>query len=347
MKPNAESPPPAAPIQETAAAWVARRDAGLDTAGESELQAWLAADPRHRSAFAEYASAWSRLDRPMQGGAADDVLGELYRLERRQRRRRVLAGAAVAGVLLAGVSFWTLRGRGPASVHEDGVATARLVVPQRQALADGSSVELKDGAQIEVSFSAERRRVTLRRGEAHFQVAKDPARPFVVTANGVEVRAVGTAFAVQIGPGAVEVVVTEGRVTVDSGPAAVTTSRDAPAPAVLVPGQQVMIEPGAASADVRDLTAAELSARLAWRAPRLEFTGTPLAEVVRLLNEHAGSRQGVRFSIGDDSLAQVRVSGLFRADNTAALVELLESGFGIAAERASGSELVLKRAARL
>jgi transmembrane sensor len=54
-----------------------------------------------------------------------------------------------------------------------------------------------------------------RSGEAHFFVEKDPQRPFVVNAAGIDVRAVGTAFNVRIDPAAVEVLVTEGRVRVD------------------------------------------------------------------------------------------------------------------------------------
>jgi transmembrane sensor len=58
--------------------------------------------------------------------------------------------------------------------------------------------------------------VVLERGEAHFQVAKNPARPFVVVARGVEIRAVGTAFSVGLESTRVEVLVTEGQVAVET-----------------------------------------------------------------------------------------------------------------------------------
>src|SRR3954469_18912098 len=101
-------PNTASGITEAAAAWVARRDAGLSADEETELAAWLSTDARHRQAFAEHGLAWSLLDRPGRNGVADDVLEHLHRLDRRQRRRRGLTGAVAAVALLGGLSFWTI-----------------------------------------------------------------------------------------------------------------------------------------------------------------------------------------------------------------------------------------------
>jgi transmembrane sensor len=87
-----------------------------------------------------------------------------------------------------------------------------LHVNERLALPDGSRVELKDGSEVVVQYSASERRVKLTGGEAHFTVWKDKTRPFIVNAAGVEVRAVGTAFNVRLEAKSVEVLVTEGRV---------------------------------------------------------------------------------------------------------------------------------------
>jgi transmembrane sensor len=56
--------------------------------------------------------------------------------------------------------------------------------------------------------------VDLAQGEAWFQVAKAPDRPFTVTAGRVRVQAVGTAFNVRRAGVGVDVVVTEGTVKV-------------------------------------------------------------------------------------------------------------------------------------
>src|SRR5581483_9214616 len=85
---------------------------------------------------------------------------------------------------------------------------------ERQTLADGSVVELNGNTQVQVAYSPAERRVRLVQGEAHFTVAKNKRRPFWVEAQGVSVRAVGTAFNVRLDPQRVDVLVTEGRVPV-------------------------------------------------------------------------------------------------------------------------------------
>lgn len=341
--------PSGAAIREAAAAWIARRDAGLSDVALAELEVWLAADPRHRAAFSDYDSAWSVLDRPVRGSVADDVLEALQGLDRRRRRRRVTSGAAVMGLLLAGIALWTLPGQRPGGASHAVSATARVLLPERETLPDGTIVEFRQGAEIVTDFGRSTRRVALIRGDVHFQVAKDPARPFVVDADGVEVRAVGTAFSVQLGAEAVEVIVTAGRVAVEklaavAGEAASPGRSERDTKALLGAGEHATIELGSSDVEVRTIAPAELSERLAWRAPRLEFGGTPLSEVVTLLNQQAAARAGHRFSIEDPSIAHVRVSGLFRGDNTAGLLDLLDRGFDIVAERRGESEIVLRRA---
>ena len=204
--------------------------------------------------------------------------------------------------------------------------------PSRQTLPDGSVVELRDGADISVDFSGPLRRVTLVRGEAHFAVAKDFTRPFVVTAAGVSVRAVGTAFAVQMSAATVEVLVTEGRVAVD--PAA---TPDAPPLALVEAGHLAIATP--INAQVTAIAEAQMTYRLAWRVPRVEFSATPLSEAVLLLNRYSA----VRLSLADDSLAGLRISGLVRADNADALVRLLVANYEVAAIPQGEHEIVLRR----
>ena len=81
------------------------------------------------------------------------------------------------------------------------------VHPNIQTLPDGSTVELNSSAEIVLDFTPTMRGVRLVRGEALFMVRKDAGRPFVVTANGVTVRAVGTAFAVRHGDARIAVLV--------------------------------------------------------------------------------------------------------------------------------------------
>jgi transmembrane sensor len=196
----------------------------------------------------------------------------------------------------------------------------------------------------------------LLRGEAHFQVAKDAERPFVVSARGVEVRAVGTAFSVQMDAAVVEVVVTEGRVAVDTPrpPAAPELAAERapvdvaplpePAGAVLDAGHRASIRVGEAAPEISQLAPPELSKRLSWRVPQLEFSRTRLGEIVALVNEHGGERGRKRIVIDPAfaDLSEVKLSGFLAADNTLGLVRLLETNFPV--EAAEGvDEIVLRR----
>lgn len=206
-------------------------------------------------------------------------------------------------------------------------------------------MQFRDRAEISHHFTADVRQVTLVRGEAHFQVKKDAGRPFVVTARGVDVRAVGTAFTVNLEAAAVEVVVTEGRVAVAANsdatvpPLAASAPRGiAPTtsaePALLRAGGRAFVPTSGATATLSTLSEADLSQRLAWRVPRLEFSGTPLPEIVEILNQHATERGRKRLILdpNDLRLNAVKVSGILGADNTDGLVRLLETNYHVQAE---------------
>jgi len=149
------------------------------------------------------------VDWAIKAGAADEVMiGTGVRVRRRRRRRMAVAGGVAVIALACGL--WISAGhRSPRLANAP--ATAIVDLPERQTLPDGSVVELKDDSKIYVAFTPGFRRVALVSGEAHFKVAKNKERPFIVVIGNVEVRAVGTAFSVQRGDASVEVLVTEAR----------------------------------------------------------------------------------------------------------------------------------------
>ena len=274
--------------------------------------------------------AWAR-----SAGLVPVVLNAADReAARRRRRHRRLASALAVVAFLTGGSSLLLIDRTPASAAVRG--SAFVALPARQALPDGSTVELREGAEIAVAFSPSERRVVLHRGEAHFQVASNPQRPFVVRASGIDVRAVGTAFSVQLGAQAVAVVVTEGRVAVDGGNAPLTldAGHGATVETPTAPNESPRITAPVA------LPAEELATRLAWRVPRLEFSDTPLAEALALFNRHSATR----LTLGDARLGRLQISGIVRADNTDALLRLLWLQFQIEPETGDTTTIVLRRA---
>jgi transmembrane sensor len=289
------------------------------------------------------------VDWAVEANVAGEVMAETGARLRRRRRRRLAAGGALAAVaLLAGVYYSAQR---PAAPSGRTSISAIVDLPARQVLPDGSVVELKDGSRISIAFEPLVRRVDLVNGEAHFQVAKNKDRPFVVVIGSVEVRAVGTAFSVQRSDASVEVLVTEGRVTLDKrnvrpGEAGAAPEK-APAPttiATLDAGHRATVGIADTGAEmpalaIEPVSEPEVSERLSWRIPRLEFTQTPLVEVIEMINQHGGAR----LSLGDHSLGGVRISGVLRADHIETLLRLLDTEDGIKAEHRPDGEIVLSR----
>jgi transmembrane sensor len=165
-----------------------------------------------------------------------------------------------------------------------------------------------------------------------------------VSAGGVEFRAVGTAFAVHLADKEVEMLVTEGRVAVERPAAPEASAATAPVPlATVEAGNHVVVDVSVrqiAAPAVMAISKTELSRRLAWRAPKLEFSGTPLATAIDLINEHSSEAQKIQ--LGDPALADLRISGILRADNLDTLLGVLETDYGIKAEKRE-SGIVLRR----
>lgn len=221
------SDPAVTRIRREAAEWLTRHDRGLTAAEQDEFFQWRAADPRHGEWFARHRAGWRRLDaiadwRPEHGAEPNpDVLA--HPSSRARWLRPTCFTALAAGLAIVAGALWL---RSP-TAHPSGLALATATEAggyERRVLDDGSVAELNRGAEIEVNYSAGERRVVLRRGEVLFTVAKNPARPFIVRARRVDVRAVGTAFNVRLDAASVEVLVTEGKVEV-AAPVATSSSR--------------------------------------------------------------------------------------------------------------------------
>ena len=121
-----------------------------------------------------------------------DLLSPTRRVSRSRYFLNAVALPCAALLTLAAVWSWSARTVPPEYPADPAYATT-VGGYQRIALDDGSVVELNASTHIRVHYSLGERRVELLRGEAHFTVAKNLQRPFRVLADGVAVRAVGTA----------------------------------------------------------------------------------------------------------------------------------------------------------
>ncbi len=328
-------------IAEQASLWLAKRDRGLTAAEQDEYLRWLRADPRHAEVMQQHAAALERMMRlyEWQPGQSSEANPDLFAPPKpRYRWFGWATGLAAAAALGVGLFVWQQR---PGAMEPRHPSVAVLRVSEQQVLPDGSVIVLKDGSRFTVAFNGEERRVRLS-GEAHFTVAKKKV-PFIVEAGPVSVRAVGTAFNVRTDSGEVDVLVTEGQVAVASTRVAEPSAETGGAPTgswdgtVLGAGDQMTVT-DASQAQVRKVTAEEIDAALAWKAPRIQFSETPLAVAVAEFNR----RNRVQLTLGQRELAEIPIGGTFRIDNVDGFVRLLEITLDIRATQ-RGEEFVLTR----
>lgn len=346
MKPGDSSSPEDVPrildasaIEEEAAAWLVRRQAGFVDNEEIRFQAWLLADPRCRTAFEETERTWDVMCYPAKTNCSEEARQELLKHHHTLRRIRwATAGIGLAAAIVVMVVFQSQR----SAILDPSPPAAVAVRPDRIVLPDGSIIERNAGTDVEVDYSAQTRRVRLLRGEALFTVAKDASRPFLVNVGEVEVRAVGTEFSVRFEPSLVNVLVTQGEVAVtklhsagihDAGDASPRTSPPVVTePVYLRAGKQVVMpteHPLLVAPQITPMGAEQIAAALAWRGNRVEFTRTALAQVVELFNR----QNPLQLSVEDARTKEIRITGLYWIDDPEGFVRLLEAGFEVRAAR--------------
>jgi transmembrane sensor len=186
-------------------------------------------------------------------------------------------------------------------------------------------------SQVRVAFTRGRRDVELLAGEAWFDVAKDPARPFVVSNGSTSVRAVGTVFDVNHRGSRIIVTVVAGHVLVASGRAR-SGSIDTTSPvdggsggANLSSAARIMLKPGdqatvSGNHEIAVRQLPNLTAATGWLDNMLTFEDVPLAEVVEELNRYSPKP----IVIEDDDLSNLRISAVIRAGDAAAILRYLQ-----------------------
>jgi transmembrane sensor len=256
-------------IDAAASEWVAKIDRGLEEGENTALEQWLGADKRCRGALARAQAVWRNLDRAQVFRIAD----EARRAPPVVKSRRVAAGAYCAAALaVIAVGIWLVHTRNQLSTT---VGEIRQVP-----LNDGSRVTLNTGSRIDVEYEPQTRIVRLESGEALFEVAKDPQRPFVVQAGNIRVRAVGTAFLVRRRSDEdVDVTVTKG--TVD-----VWYETQRPESTVRLKAGTATSLSGKTIAPPQALTALQIERAIDWKSGIVDLGGRTLGEAAAEINRY-------------------------------------------------------------
>ena len=306
-----------------AATWFARLQ-GDDVSSQDrqDFQRWLDADARNAAAWDDVRGTWNDLsgleNDPAFAALRADALGAGDARPRRFDRRR-LGLAAASLVALAGGAAVGRRlfsgDKAAAPAADEPVFTTAVGERSTFRLADNSVVTLSTDSAVRVNHWGKERRLTLLRGQAFFQVAKDPTRPFIVAAGDKSVTAVGTAFDVRLEPGKLSVTLVEGRVRI----------------AGASPKGERKVEMNAGSrfvaAGSADWTIAtvDTAKESAWLQGRLVFDSEPLSTVVAEMNRFSERK----LSLADPALGATPVSGVFKTGQIDAFVAALKT-YGLA-----------------
>jgi transmembrane sensor len=289
-----------------ASAWIVRLHGPHRTPElEAGFRAWLAASPENARQFERVTEVWDAGAVPVPG-----VPRVARDLDQTQPRQWLLAAALALVVIGAGTwganTFW-LNPR-----YSTGIGEQRIL-----RLSDGSRVTLNSNSGVTVSYRHHERDISLDRGEAFFEVAKDSSRPFRVRAGQQQVVALGTSFDVRRDPQQVTVTLVEGEVAVSG------LEQSMPS-ATLSKGQRLTVS------NVRlahELDEPRIEAVTAWRRGEVMLDGTPLAEAIAEMNRYDQHP----LVIDDPAIAAVRISGVYHAGDSelfAAMVARLY-GFGV------------------
>jgi transmembrane sensor len=189
-------------------------------------------------------------------------------------------------------------------------------------LPDGSRVVLNTDSRISVLFDSKERRLVLERGQARFDVAHSPGRPFIVIAGDKQIVATGTAFDVRWTDTQLSVVLFEGRVQVLSrGKSADETGAR---PVTLEPGQRAQFH--RRTVTIRSVQA--LDREEAWLEGRAVFERTRLSDAIGEMNRY--TRRRLEFT--DSRVGELRISGTFSVDDVDAFARSLVDLFPLSVE---------------
>jgi transmembrane sensor len=336
-----------------AAAWRVRlTEADCDST--EEFEAWLAYSSRHADAWARVSETWGvfaehaiapeimtarseALDRARKAHA-NRTRVSMLRSKVNFRRPVGLATAAAAAVIALSVGIWGWSANMP-TTYATALGERRVL-----RLEDGSTVTLDSNSVLTVSLQRDARRLELKRGQARFDVAHDPGRPFSVHVRDQTVVATGTSFDVDYLDKTVFVTLIQGHVSVfDDRRGLLRESAEPVRPvAKLNPGEQLSSVPAVADGGPPSATIARgvsLDQATAWQAGKLIFSDEPLSLVAARVNRYSSRKLAVEGAAGG-----LKLSGVFDMGDAGTFADAVQRLLPIEASTGPDGVIRLRRA---
>lgn len=292
-------------ISDAAAHWCMRLHADDCTdADRLAFKQWHDADPLHAFEYQAMLEIWGVAEHLPRVESVPAVPAR--RPSSRWSRLAVAAAVITLGLPLAAITGWNMGWLPDSYQRLEAGASVRHVT-----LGDGSQVELNLGSELVFANYKHERRVTLKKGEAFFDVSHDTRHPFVVRAGQGQVRVTGTRFNVWMYQDQVRVTLVEGSVWVTSNVNANAGGSQ------LSPGMQASYKAGDFQPQVREIEPGDSS--LAWRNGKLVLDNLALCDALPLINRYLERP----VMLADNATGTLRIGGIYNLNEVKNLVPSL------------------------
>lgn len=218
------------------------------------------------------------------------------------RLRRIAAVAII--LIVSSYTIYVMNNK--FSLKELTISTCQVIDRNEIVLSDGSKIWLNKNSKISYpeNFKGKTRKVSLS-GEAYFEIANNPDKPFIIETNHSEVKVLGTSFNINTDSLKTAISVATGKVNVKS----------------LFSNSSVNLLPDDMATVTRNaLQKSQITNPnyLSWKTGVFTFKDTPLHDVVRDLNSFYNKP-----IILQNQLTTCSFSASFNNDNLADIIEIL------------------------
>jgi transmembrane sensor len=312
-------------ISREAGALLARLERDPSPANREALERWRNADPRHAAMLRVSQSVLRHS--PMLGGSDMAAASEVStRSEPTAYHPRFSQAASITAVALVAAAAYLFIASNPFTQGIEAVRLAtRVGEIRRFALRDGSKITLDTASAIRIEIGRTRRAALLERGRARLQIVRGDI-PFAVEMAGASM---------SLDQGVVEVssVDPETPITLIEGVARPGGARRGESPTPLIRAPSSIDRSNHWSRTQATRSAAD------WTQGHLSFDHEKLVDVIAAANRYSAKK----ILVSDPSIAGLRVTGVFRAGDTAALARSIATAFHLEIESDGKGNMKLKR----
>lgn len=322
-------------IVEQAIEWHMRlQEENASVDNQQQFERWLNKDIAHSQAYSRIQALWQKFDH-VEPNVIKPILADSMQtpdfLNANKSRKKTLKKAATAlSILVIGLMVFQQQ-----KTEHLWVASYQTNVGEQRTmqLPDNSTLILNTQTIVELDYTNKQRRILLKQGELFIKVAKDQSRPLIVSTHNATARALGTQFMVQVATNYSQVAVVESQVE-----ACATRQWYQFKPSnciTLSAGDTTNIS----QQRIAPKQQADVAQATGWVTGKLAFDNQPLSVVMAELQRYST----FKLQLSTSALANLRVSGVFPAQDTARSLELLASRLPIEVKQIDQNFIISKR----